>query len=149
MAENRETRERGFSLIELLVVMIIIAVLAAIAVPVFLNQRQKARDTATIADIGRLGKAMTGYWVDGTTTAPTIAVTNSHYFVGGDDAGTATSGVSLLDYTNAAATSVTVTGASATAWCIQMKNTTGSSTTYKYSAQAGLEKGSCTSATAP
>src|SRR6478735_6188241 len=63
-----DEKDKGFTLIELLVVMIIIGILAAIAIPVFLNQRKKAVDTATKADVSTVGKEIATYFVDGVNT---------------------------------------------------------------------------------
>lgn len=57
-------RDGGFSLIELLVVVIVIGVLAAIAVPVFLEQRTKAHTAAVKGDLKAGAQAMETEYVD-------------------------------------------------------------------------------------
>jgi type IV pilus assembly protein PilA len=59
-----EEREGGFTLIELLVVIIIIGILAAIAIPVFLNQRQKGYDAQAKSDLRNLATAEETYLTD-------------------------------------------------------------------------------------
>lgn len=64
-----EQKDQGFSLIELLVVIIIIGMLAGIAIPVFINQRVKGYDTTARSDLRNLAQFQEGYLAGGTRYA--------------------------------------------------------------------------------
>src|SRR3954471_8952288 len=76
-------RDDGFTLVEILVVMLVLGLLAAIAIPSFFNQREKARD----ADAKMAAKTAQ-------EAAEAIATDNDRYYDGPD-------GVSVANLRNA------------------------------------------------
>src|ERR1044071_7764366 len=57
--------DEGFTLIELMVVVLIIAILLAIAIPTFLGARTKAQDRAAQSDLRNALTAEKTFYVDG------------------------------------------------------------------------------------
>jgi prepilin-type N-terminal cleavage/methylation domain-containing protein len=137
--------EGGFTLLEILIVMLIMGILMAIAIPTLVEQRGKAQDSATRQDAVRVGKAVVSYFLDH-PAAPTVTVTGGRYLVQGEDVGAASAGVVVAGANPAA---VDVTGWTASTWCFALTNPQGVTGTARFSAQQGLEPGGCASTTAP
>ena len=61
---NKRQGQKGFTLIELMIVIAIIGILAAIAIPNFLSYRQRSYDSAAQSDLRNLMTAQEAYFVD-------------------------------------------------------------------------------------
>jgi type IV pilus assembly protein PilA len=100
---NKRRQDQGFTLIELLVVIIIIGILSAIALPSFLNQASKAKQSEAKQYISSMNKGQQAYFAERSvfaTDVPSLGLgiktltNNYQYSVGGSIAG-ANGGVTM------------------------------------------------------
>jgi len=78
-------RERGFTLIELMVVIVIIAILAAVALPNFMGATERARESAVRSAVKTIQTALEMYATDNQGYYPgdIYSLTTGNYLPGG------------------------------------------------------------------
>ncbi len=90
----RRKTTKGFSLIELLIVVAIILIIAAIAVPSFLRSRMAANESAAVGSIRTLNTAQISYY----SAYPTVGYASTLTVLGGTSCSPpSSSGACLID----------------------------------------------------
>jgi type IV pilus assembly protein PilA len=130
LRERMASREEGFTLIELLVVMLIIGILAAIAIPTFFNQTNKAKDSSAKSMAHTAQTAMESLGVDNNGDYTTASPANLKI-------------IEKSVATAAPAPYVSAASGSATGWAITVTSKTGNTFSITKDATAGTLSYDC------
>jgi len=140
LRERRRDGEEGFTLIELMVVVLIIAILLAIAIPTFLGARKRAQDRAAqsslrnaltaaktiYTDSSSYSTAVAGAPAAGTTAATGLYAVEPSLTYSADVASTGFKDVSVLPGTDTWSAAAKSDGGT----CFWIKDTTAAGTTF-------------------
>ena len=111
--------EGGFTLIELLVVIIIIAILAAIAIPMYLSQRQKGWDANVQSDLRNAAVAQESWFTDHSTYTANVADLKTD------------------GYNQSANIVISVASADASGYCMEAHHTSNAAKVWKMNSNTG------------
>ncbi|MDR2380875.1 MAG: type II secretion system protein [Bifidobacteriaceae bacterium] len=150
--KTKEDKDQGFSLVELLIVVIIMGILAAIAIPLFLSQRAKAEDKHAQSDVRILATEISTFYADAPASA-TLTVTlstSTHKYTITDTTASPTVVYSTMpasknvtnvkfSYTGTAGVG---SGGNDSTWCIRVENPAGKEAAYSMSPGGGMNGGS-------
>jgi len=130
LRERRRDGEEGFTLIELMVVVLIIAILLAIAIPTFLGARKRAQDRAAQSSLRNALTAAKTIYTDSSTyagaTAAGLAAVEPSLTYSADVASTGPKNVSVLASAGTWSAAVQSDGGT----CFLIKETSNTGTTF-------------------
>jgi len=136
LRQRMAREESGFTLVELLVVMLILGLLAAIAIPSFFNQRNKAKDSSAKEAVRTAETAMETYATD-----------NDGKYTGAT-AGTAASKLNVIEPSlNDVGANLTITGLAVDGYTVNVKSDTTNANVFSITrASDGTTTLTCTAA---